>query len=306
MDDLLAQLQDTGRLDSQGSFSLDAGRRDLLMEKFQLPAAIYFMLHAVGAAVCSGASHVHVKVRSDHFGLRYDGQPFTPDQVESCFGSLWSPERDRETMRLRELAIARIGSHAWGAREFQTDRSGSFQRLRIPKPGWPARLAWIFGDPGRRESEALLHQHLVSTPSCQISVNGRPVDPLQLPTDVVHAVAIEWSALASHLPETFRTLDSLEWLSAGQRSLMAGGYGLVARLPQSNYSTQIGMKSCWPGYLDLVLHGRLYRTLLPASLSGCWAMFVLSGVKRDLSHSFIAPSDLQFLIRLIVTELNAC
>lgn len=303
LDEVLTRLQGMGSLDSQGAFSLDSSRARLLLEKYRLPAATYFMLHAVGAAVCSRATRVQVSLRSDRFEVLFDGEPFLAEDVDHCFASLWSQERSHSVMRLRELAIARGGAEGWGAREFSLGRSPTgLQRIRVLKRGLGSKLRLTLGWLGRREEEDLLRQHLVPTLDCQLSLNGKPIQALAFPHQVERAA--EWQAreMLDELKITSQTPLQPDWLDDEQQAWLSSARGVICRLPASDRSPST-LRAYWPGYLDLILNGRLYRCPLPQPLSRCWAIFWLSGVRRDLSHTFIAAEDLAVFVRLI-SEFN--
>lgn len=294
---MLRQLQGMGRLDSQGGFSLDCSRARLLLEKYRLPAATYFMLHAVGAAVCSRATRVDIELRSDRFEVTFDGDPFSSEDAEGCFASLWSDDRSHQVMRLRELAIARGGAAEWPAGQFTLGPTGNGrQRILVRKKGVASKLMLPLGWLGRRDEEELLRQHLVPTLDCRLSLNGRSIPQLAFPRRVERGAAWQAEALLEGLGVENRTALDLSPSEFGQAR------GVVCRLHPDDRSPTT-LRAYWPGYLDLILNGRLYRCPLPRPLANCWGIFWLSGLRRDLSHTFIAADDLAFFHRLL-SEFN--
>ncbi len=288
IEDVLANLRGMGTLDSQGSFTFDVGRARLLLEKYRLPSAVYFMLHAVGAAVASHSSRVDIELRSDLFQVSFDGDSFAPEDVEGCFASLWSD--DPALARMRELAIARGGAAEWGASEFILDG----RSIRVPKKGLSARLRRALGGLATAEGHNLLEQHLVSTPSCTITLNRRPLQAIELPAQVRSAAG--WQS--PELLEQVRSLNPVQQLVRLREPLVLDCQGMVCWLLPEDRGIRSGTKSYWPGYLDLVLHGRLYRTRLPERWSDCWGMFWLNGLRRDLSHIHLRAEDLAIFHRL--------
>ena len=305
MAELLERLQAAADFDSSGSFQFDTNRAAALMEKYRLPSAGYFMLHAVGAAVASSSTLLDIQLRSDQFQVRFDGLPFTPEEAENCFATLWNRDRDGGLIRLRELALARGGASEWTRSPFQIRNQAAGQQIRVQRPQLQARLLRFLGAWGRSEEEELLGQHLVPTPECSIVLNGKKLSGLTHPSQWRQS----WS-LGGHNPN----LPELDWgaqadLSADQRLLLEGSRGLIYLLRDGeNSPAQFrgagATRSYWPGYLDFILNARLYRCPLPRALSNWWGVVWLSGLRRDLSHTHIAAEDLQLFQSLILQCQN--
>lgn len=296
MAELLERLQAAADFDSSGSFQFDTQRAAALMEKYRLPSAGYFMLHAVGAAVASASGQVKILLRSDCFQVDFDGIPFTPEEAENCFATLWTREREAGLIRQRELALARGGASEWTRSPFQISASG--RQIRVLRAGLQPRLLRFLGAWGRSEEEELLSQHLVPTPECSIVLNGKKLSGLTHPQKWRQS----WS-LGGHNPN----LPEIDWgvVSDDQRLLLEGSRGLIYLLKDGeNSPAQFqgagATRSYWPGYLDFVLNARLYRCPLPGNLSNWWGVIWLSGLRRDLSHTHIAAEDLQLFQSLIL------
>lgn len=295
LDHLLEDLSGVGQLSSRGEFTLDAARASVLLEKYQLPTPSYFMLHAVGAAVASGATLVEAKVYPDLFQLTFDGEPFSPNDASECVASLWLTADRPEVLRLQELAIARGGAMQWGAREFTLENLGEGrQRLRAPRAGWMKRLGRIF----RSEDLAVLLDHLVPTPTCEFRVNGKPLAGLEPPPALVRAFAVGEASVP--------LLQSLPKSALAVRIEPEGrldGQGLICQLPRalllgdwaSGNFTKKSRRSFWPGFMDVVLNGRLYRCPMPPGWNDWWGVFYLDNLQRDLSFSYLAERDLDRL-----------
>ena len=292
LDQLLTSLSGVGQLNSRGEFTLDASRAALLLEKYQLPSAAYFMLHAVGAALASGATSVEATVRKDLFELVFDGEPFSPEDASECVASLWLEGDRPEVLRLQELAIARGGAQQWGAHEFSLEPfNDGRQRLRVPRPGWMNRLTGRFVT---TEDLSVFLDHLVPTPQCQFHVNGKPLAALTPPSEVVSAYAVgedSLSLLERLPPDTSRRVLKTLGLPEGR--------GIICQLPQTakghwenSKKANKAQRRYWPGFMDVVLNGRLYRCPLPPEWQDWWGVFYLGSLKRDLSFSYLAERDL--------------
>lgn len=302
MASLLASLQESAELDSSGSFSFDSSRSALLLEKFQLPAPAYFMLHGVGAAVASGSSLVDIRLRSDLFQVDFDGVTFSAEEMDHCLAGLWSRQLRPEVVRLRELALARAGATRWSAQPLQYQSNGKKQSLKVYRSDWSSRLRHVLRSWGRQEEEDLLRQHLVPLPTCLIQLNGQRLTSLSLPQQVVRA----WTVPSLELPAQLGWELDCEVLAWKEDGWPGDARGLICQLPFGENSParmtgtlQATFRSYWPGYLDLVLNGRLYRCRLPAAFKNWWAVFWVSGLHRDLSHTFIDAEELTRFHRLI-------
>ncbi len=295
IEQLLTELGGVGQLNSRGEFTLDPARASLLLEKYQLPTPSYFMLHAVGAALASGASTVEVGVYKDLFQLVFDGEPFSPDDASECVSALWLEGNRAEVLRLQELAIARGGAMQWGAREFTLEQlDDGRQRLRAPRGSWMGPLGRLF----RSEDLQVLIDHLVPTPTCSFRLNGKPMNGLILPPSVEHAYAV--GEISRHLLEG---LPPKAATSVLESDALPHGTGLLCRLPRAlllgdwahSGFTARSKRSFWPGFMDVVLNGRLYRCPLPPGWSAWWGVFYLNLMQRDLSFSYLAERDLERL-----------
>ena len=288
---MLKGVAGVGQLNSRGEFTLDVSRASLLLERYQLPSPAYFMLHALGAAVASGASSVEMTARGDLFQLIFDGEPFSPEEASECVASLWLDGGRPEVLRLQELAIARGGAMQWGAKEFTLERLASgLQRLRVLRGGWLKRLQGAF----QSEELQALRDHLVSTPTCEVSLNGKPLPSLTYPRDLAQAFALGESSL-----------PLLASLPNGTPSQCLTGYpefdgvGLLCQLPGivrlPEWAPMKSRRSFWPGFMDVILNARLYRCPLPPGWNGWWGVFYLGSLRRDLSFSYLAEADVERL-----------
>lgn len=296
MDNFLNQLVGMGRLDSEGSFSLDPVRARVLLEKYRLPSAVYFMLHAVSAAVASQAGTVKVELRADSLTVTFDGLPFSPEDADHCFSKLWSKDRDPQTARLQELAIARGAAEQWGSTHFSiSSTEAGDTRLRVCKSAWANRLKRLLGSTGYSREYELLRDHLASSPRCKISLNGRQLPAISPPKKVQSLYLRGRKSLpfeiAVEQPSTLLEPDDNPTLNTSE--------GLVCRLLPGDRLTTGEPRSYWPGFLDLLVNGRLYRYRLPSTLRGYWGIFWSTGLQRDLSHTNILESEVEAFIELV-------
>lgn len=286
IEQLLRSLTGVGQLNSQGEFTLDPSRAERLLERYQLPTPAYFMLHAVGAALSSGATHLKATLRRDLFELVFDGELFSSQDASECVASLWQSSEHPEVLRLQELAIARGGALQWGAQEFLLENLGQgLQRLRVPRLGWMNRLTGRFL---KSEEIAIFSDHLVPTPQCQIELNGKKLSEMSLPSTLQHAFVVGESSLPllGHFPPgTATTVLDPEELSESQ--------GVICYLPKSR--GERSPRCFWPGFMDVVLNGRLYRCPMPPGWNNWWGVFYLRHLQRDLSFSYLAEPSLERL-----------
>lgn len=279
-------------VDSQGRFTLHADRAQALAEKFRLPAPSYFMLHAVGAVVASGASRVDIRLRPAHFSLQWDGPEINPQDLADSHHSLWSS--DRAVARWRELAVASEGARAWGG-PLQLVAGG----LQVERTGWMNRLRSNLSRSNHNEDLRIVRDYLVSSESCTVQVNGEPLPGIPLPP----------LAAAARLGDVAVQCESPVWepdFAWLDDELLLGARGVVGRLLPGHASpAHSGPRHAWPGYLDLVVHARLYRCPLPARWRNCWGILWLRDIRRDLSLSSIAPAEMKNILRLVDGCLSA-
>lgn len=296
VDNFLDQLVGMGKLDSEGSFSLDPVRARVLLEKYRLPSAVYFMLHAVSAAVASRAGIVKIELRADSLTVDFDGQPFSPDDADDCFSKLWSKDRDPQTARLQELAIARGAAEQWGSTHFSICSTEAGEtRLQVCKSTLGNRLKRLLGSAGYSRELELLRDHLVSSPHCSISLNGRQLPAISAPKEV-QAVYL-WRRKS--LPHEIAVEQPSTLMDPVDNSTVNTAEGLVCRLLPGDRLTGGDPRTYWPGFLDLLVNGRLYRYRLPADVRGYWGIFWSSGLHRDLSHTNILQSEVEEFVDLV-------
>lgn len=293
----LALLQSEGQLHSQGHFTIDPQRARRLLSQYRLPTPSHYYLNAVAAAVCSRSAEVRLRLRSDSLTVSFNGQPFTPEEVARCDDSLLSASRVRENVRLRELSLTR-----YGAPDFRLDANS----IAITRPGVGPKLLRFLGRFGRQSEEEMLLDHLVSTPDCTLFLNGIRIPALTFPQKVQDMVY--WGA--GEPPADFRG-QGLNPGTGDFAGIHAETQGYLFRLMPGEASPGMWsgaqravLRAYWPGYLDLVQSGRLYRYALPARLSNCWAVFYSTALRRDLSQAFIAEADVEFLTSVVERELT--
>lgn len=280
LNQFLADLSGEGCLDSVGNFELDPQSATALMGKYRLPSPVYFMLHAVGAAICSEATRIDIWLRRDLFDMKFDGRPFQASEVSDCFSALWSESQDLQTLRLRELAIARGAASQWGDSRCWIEAN----RFRVSRRDWSAMLFGLFGPLAPLSEASRLANHLVSTPHCKIRVNLRGLACMQLPDRACRAVSFgqdEW-------------LNRLECSNKSSSSLPApyGAQGLIVRL-DTPVSSGAYFRTPRQGSLDLILSGRYYRCPAPEGWRDCYGLFWAASLPRDLSFTYIAAHTLQ-------------
>ncbi len=103
--ELIKGLEAEGKLDSEGDFTLDRKKAREKMKKYQLVDPHYYVLEIIQAAVASGATAIDVYLDADDCIISFDGDPYTMDDLENMYSSLFMSQSDFTLDRYRELAI---------------------------------------------------------------------------------------------------------------------------------------------------------------------------------------------------------
>ncbi len=101
---MLAELKNEGRLDSQGRFTLNPSRAREMLARFQLESPAHIILHLVSHAVAQFAQTIRVDSGRGELRLEHDGSHLGYEVLENPLGALLSDHRDQ--VAPRELAIA--------------------------------------------------------------------------------------------------------------------------------------------------------------------------------------------------------
>jgi hypothetical protein len=105
LNDLLDDLRAEGEVDSQGRFTLDRAEARAKLQKFQLADARRYVLELVQAAVLRGATKIAFDIDADDMRMRFDGQVFTPAELDDLWGSIFADGDSRELRGVRQLAL---------------------------------------------------------------------------------------------------------------------------------------------------------------------------------------------------------
>jgi len=189
MEQLLAELQTEGRLDSSGTFTLDFVKAADKLREFQLEEPHLYILKLIQSAVAADATQVNIITAGTTLQLSFDGLGIEPAQLEGLVSCLLDPLKYSGQRQLVHLAVAlnsclgcgvnQVIVESWhdgqGAALVLTDklqqtgrvvggarRSGT--RLYLRKPGNP--LLQLFG----AELEAVA-QRAIYCP-IRVTVNG--------------------------------------------------------------------------------------------------------------------------------------
>ncbi|MCD4786172.1 MAG: hypothetical protein K8T10_20310 [Candidatus Eremiobacteraeota bacterium] len=103
--DILEEYKSEGEFDSVGHFTLDKKKAREKMKKYQLIYPHYYVLELVQAAVASGATNIEVYVDADDCIITFDGEPYSREDLDSMYSSLFVSQSDLRLERYRELAI---------------------------------------------------------------------------------------------------------------------------------------------------------------------------------------------------------
>ena len=188
LDKLLSFFKDAGEEQSEGKFRLDPDWVEKSLDRFLLPYPENYVLHAVAAAVSSGASNVSVKISAGLTVLEHDGRWPEHEELKTLYASLLLPP-DRSNIYLREMAIAVNNARSLGSKvriltpESLLEVKG--RRFRVVEgrtlEGPPRiefqrnRLKGWFFEVGARQTR-LLEARCALSP-VPISLNGKPIEP---------------------------------------------------------------------------------------------------------------------------------
>ena len=106
LDDLVTRLRADGAVDSEGRFTLDREQARSKMQQFQLADARLYVLELVQAAVLRGATRIRFDIDADDMRMRFDGQPFTADELDDLYGSVFAEGTGPAFDSVRQLAVA--------------------------------------------------------------------------------------------------------------------------------------------------------------------------------------------------------
>lgn len=103
--DILEEYKSEGEFDSIGYFTLDKKKAREKMKKYQLIYPHYYVLELIQAAVASGATNIDAYVDADDCIITFDGEPYSREDLDNLYSSLFMSQSDLRLERYRELAI---------------------------------------------------------------------------------------------------------------------------------------------------------------------------------------------------------
>ncbi|MFN8609736.1 MAG: zf-TFIIB domain-containing protein [Vulcanimicrobiota bacterium] len=194
MDTIVAEMRDAARLDSSGSFTLDASRAIDKMRRFQVERPQDFVLWLGAAAVAGGATQFLVTLGVSQICVEFDGQHFLPDEMQRILDQ----SGNSQSGRVGHLAFALTA--ALGTQPDEIIIESWDQRLQI-SPG-TTRLSKMLDSPVERvrflivrqqsrasawESEQFNYlRERIPQKLLKISVNRRQDLGYRLPADMLH------------------------------------------------------------------------------------------------------------------------
>ena len=118
-----------------GSFRVDRKRALEKLMRFQMPDVQLFLLPWIRAAAASGAKHLWISHEDGGLEIRFDGRPWTAEELKDPYRSLFVEEAEvARFARNRELAI---GIHARSSRQWSLAIQALLPVVR--SPGYPER-----------------------------------------------------------------------------------------------------------------------------------------------------------------------
>ncbi|MBI3929808.1 MAG: tetratricopeptide repeat protein [Armatimonadetes bacterium] len=296
--DLLEELRRAGSHDSEGRFTLDAGRARSLLREHQLADPEHWVLAVLTSAIAAGANFVEVHVDARGCRIQHDGSPLSRYELDNLFS--WLLVRDRERQTLRDLALGvnaalNLQPESLVLHCFDGSRSllGSFheQGIRVEEepadrpPGTVVELKRKnLGTP-----EAELIERCFPWSSVPIRVNGRFVTG--------STPAGPWLGTRCLL-----TTRHERWLKLPAEVIEAA---VAVKLEQAApFSSAVLLGCAVPSALEFVLYGRSYVAPLPWDVPGLRVIVATDRLSRDLSQASLVENDVyQNLRRVIEAEV---
>ncbi len=124
--------EDEGALVASGSFRLDRARAVDKLAHFQLDDPRRYVAELVAAAVCAGATALHVRNDADDFELEWDGLHPTKDELDGLFDAIFYRGRDPRQRMLQHLAQGLFGAAGLDPRWVRLQRPGLTVELTDP------------------------------------------------------------------------------------------------------------------------------------------------------------------------------
>lgn len=108
----------------RGGFVLDRTRALEKLREFQLPSPYYYVLEFVKAANILGATTITFSLSVATVEVSFDGEEFTPEELEDLYSAAFSYQRDRRQDALRHLALGVIVAQGLGLRDLTIQIGG--------------------------------------------------------------------------------------------------------------------------------------------------------------------------------------
>lgn len=91
-----------------GAFRVDRARMLAKLVKFQFAGPTEYVTAWLRTAAASGATRIEIKTAKDGFSMRFDGRPFTSEQLETVYDALFDTEGP-DGRRRHYLAVGLLG-----------------------------------------------------------------------------------------------------------------------------------------------------------------------------------------------------
>lgn len=129
-EELVSQLASEGRVESEGTFTLDREKAREKMRLFQLPDPRRYVLELVQAATLKGATSIRFDIDADDMRMRFDGRPFSEEDFDRLYGSLFSSSTNQDMSARRELALGLNAAMALNPKWIRVESGNAFLDIR--------------------------------------------------------------------------------------------------------------------------------------------------------------------------------
>ncbi|MCX4242405.1 hypothetical protein [Paraliomyxa miuraensis] len=131
IDDLLRQLEASGRVDSEGCFTLDRAKAREKLQRFQLADPRAYVLELVQAAALKGARRARFDIDSRDMVMEFDGRPFTVEDFDDVYAAALRHSLEPDLLARRQLALGLGSAMALGPTAIEVESGDGTTGARL-------------------------------------------------------------------------------------------------------------------------------------------------------------------------------